>query len=49
VAPALLNRGITKGQLGDKLGAIADYTALIKLAGAPPDLVAKAQKNLASL
>ncbi len=45
MAQALVNRGISKGLLGDTQGAIADYTAVVELPGAPPEHVAKALVN----
>ena len=39
---ALVVRGVTKDQLGDAQGAIADYTAVIELEGAPKEPVAEA-------
>ena len=40
LARALYNRGVTKGQQRDLVGAIADYTAVIELPGAPAEPVA---------
>lgn len=45
IALSLFNRGVTKGQLGNSDGAMADYTAVIELPGAPIDRVAKALIN----
>ncbi|MBI1874951.1 MAG: AAA family ATPase, partial [Acidobacteria bacterium] len=42
---ALLDRGLLRGVRGDVGGAIADYTAVIELAGAPPEQVARALVN----
>jgi hypothetical protein len=45
VAKALVNRGVTKGMLGDTEGEIADYTATVELDGALPGQVAMALVN----
>lgn len=45
LAQVLVNRGITKGQLGDRQGEIADYTAVVELSGAPSEQVAGALVN----
>jgi tetratricopeptide (TPR) repeat protein len=45
LAQALVNRGITKGQLGDSRGEIADYTGVVELAGAPAEVLAVALVN----
>jgi len=42
---ALSMRGVAKSQLGDPQGEIADYTAVVELKGAPPELVATALVN----
>ncbi len=42
---ALLNRGVTKGRLGDAQAAIADFTAVIELDGASKERVAWALLN----
>jgi tetratricopeptide (TPR) repeat protein len=44
-ARALYNRGITKGQLGDGQGELADYTAVIQLEGASKNQIAKSLVN----
>jgi tetratricopeptide (TPR) repeat protein len=41
-ARAVVNRGISKQDLGDIHGAIADFTAVVGLPGAPADRVARA-------
>jgi len=43
----LINRGIARGRLGDPDGALADYTAVVELPGAPPVQVAKSLFNRA--
>ncbi|MBI3775464.1 MAG: hypothetical protein HY273_07915, partial [Gammaproteobacteria bacterium] len=45
ISVALLIRGITREQRGDVEGAVADYTTVIELPGAPPELVAQALNN----
>ncbi len=45
MAQALVNRGVTKGGLGDTQGALADYTAVVTLEGAPKKEVAGALVN----
>ncbi len=45
LAQALVNRGWTKGRLGDTPGAMADYTAVIKMPDAPAEQEALALYN----
>lgn len=47
ISIALLNRGVSKGHAGDNAGAIADYTAVIRLPGAAPEQVAMAHASRA--
>jgi hypothetical protein len=49
VAKALYYRGLTKAQKKDRVGAIADYTAVVELPGAPADLVSKARASRQSI
>ena len=46
-AMSLYKRGMQTAHKRDREGAIADYTALIELADAPPDLTAMARFNRA--
>jgi tetratricopeptide (TPR) repeat protein len=41
----LFNRGITRSHLGNRQGGIADYTAVVELSGAAPDVVSAAFFN----
>ena len=45
VCATLLDRGVTKGQLGDSKGEIADYTVVIEMEDAPVEQVAQALNN----
>ena len=45
MALALNNRGCTKGDVGDRAGAMADFTAVIEMPNAPPEQVAKVLYN----
>ncbi|MGH8591681.1 MAG: tetratricopeptide repeat protein [Gammaproteobacteria bacterium] len=45
ISLALNNRGVTKGQLGDSAGEMADYTAVIEMPNAPPDQITQALNN----
>jgi tetratricopeptide (TPR) repeat protein len=49
MAVARLKRGILRGEQCDRRGALADYTEVIQLAGAPPALVAQALVNRGTL
>ena len=48
-AIVLIGRGIARAHLGDPEGAMADYTAVLELPGAPAALLAKALVNRASI
>lgn len=44
-AQALLNRGVSRSFIGDRVAAIADYMAVVELAGAATEQVARALFN----